>query len=131
MTSGIAVSYITLFSPNMERLAVFYNLLGLNLKPDAGWGGIYGYLDVIENNGQSTLFQIRRSMEERVNNVNLGFRVDNVGELFIKLLDMKFKIIRPGNDRTWSHIRNNPSSLTMFVVEDPDGRHVQINKLRL
>lgn len=131
MTSKVVFSGITLFTPDMAKLADFYNMLGLNLKPDAGWGGINGYLDILEADGQQVFFQIRRSNEgDKVNYINLQFRVENITELFVKCLELGVEIIRPGNKHIWPAIKKEPSGLTLMVVRDPDGRSVQLNQLK-
>ena len=122
MTLNVAISGIALFSYHLDKTAEFYNALGLHLQKSIhGWGPKYSYLDIIEKDGQRVFFEIHEASLEKVNFVNLKFEVDNVGETLQKLITKSALVERPKNKK-FRHLT------TIAVVQDPDGRSVQLNQ---
>ncbi len=127
MTTNVALSRISLFSAEMDKAAEFYKAIGLNLQKSVhGWGPHYNYLDIIKNNDQTIIFEIHSLRPGTVISPQvLGFDVENLPEVFGKLIKMEAILVRP-----WI-LKKHPEFLdkcTRVTFQDPDGREVSLNQ---
>jgi len=127
MTNNIVVNRITLFSADIDKTALFYGAIGINVeKTFHGWGPLYHYLDILKHNEQSLIFEIYSLPSGAViSPQGLGFDVENLSEIIGKLIEMKAPLVRP---RILTEYPKFCDDCIYATFKDPDGRTVSLTQ---
>jgi predicted enzyme related to lactoylglutathione lyase len=115
--SSPALNLLVIRSPDVDRSARFYELLGLVFTKHAHGTGPQHYAAELG----SAVFEIypRTDEKDSTSRTRLGFRVANVDQTITKLQQSGAKIISPPKDTSFGR---------RAVVDDPDGHRIELTQ---
>jgi len=111
------LNLIVLRSENMERLAGFYRVLGLELTCHRHGKGPEHY----GTESGELVFEIyeKRNSDDSTSNIRLGFVVDDVDRTFSDLKKLGATVVSAPKDSTWGR---------RCVVDDIEGHRIELTE---
>jgi lactoylglutathione lyase len=111
------LSLLVIRSPDIDRSARFYELLGLTFTKHTHGTGPQHYAAELG----SAVFEIypRRDEADSTSFTRLGFRVSNLDQTIATLQQSGAKVVSPPKDTPWGR---------RAVVDDPDGHRVELSQ---
>lgn len=109
---------IVIRTPDIQKLAHFYTIFGLNFEYHQHGNSPFHYSAKIENTILE-IYPLLKSQEKPDNSLRLGFEVDDFEKVLSELKDYNLKII------------SNPIQTefgVLLVIEDLDGRKIELYK---
>lgn len=115
--SDIALNLLVIRSPDIDRSAGFYELLGLSFTKHAHGAGPQHYAAEIG----SAVFEIypRTDEKDSTSRIRLGFRVANLDQTILALDQAGAKIVSGPKDTPFGR---------RAVVDDPDGHRIELTQ---
>jgi len=113
------LSLIVIKTKQLEALKDFYQKLGLSFKEEKHGNGPIHYSSSI-GNLVIELYPLPKSIEVADSTTRLGFRVNNLDEIFKVLIASNTQVVSEPAQNEWGY---------SAIVKDPDGRSIElINK---
>ena len=115
--SVLTLNLLVIRSPDIDRSARFYQLLGLVFTKHAHGTGPVHYAAELG----SAVFEIypRGDEKDSTSRTRLGFRVPNLDQTIATLQQSGAKIVSSPKDTAWGR---------RAVVDDPDGHRVELTQ---
>ena len=115
--AGASLSLVVLRSPDLERTAAFYGLLGIRFERERHASGPEHLAAQL---GSAVLEIYPQSGEADSVGVRLGFRVASVAEVVEAVRGRGGAVVSPPRLTAWGN---------RAVLADPDGRHVAVSEV--
>jgi len=114
--AGVSLSLIVLRSPDVERTAAFYALLGIHFEREQHGGPEH----LAAQLGSAVLEIYLQSVGADSAGVRLGFRVASVAEVVEAVRRAGGAVLSPPRLTAWGN---------RAVLADPDGRRVEVSEV--
>jgi len=115
--SDITLNLLVIRSPDIDRSARFYELLGLTFTKHAHGAGPQHYAAEL---GSAVFENYPRGDEkDSTSRTRLGFRVPNLNQTIATLEESGAKIISPPKDTPFGR---------RAVIDDPDGHRIELTQ---
>lgn len=117
----IEINLVVIRSPEPEKLADFYQILGIDFEYHKHGKGSWHYSSVL---GETTfeIYPLLKNQTEADKSLRLGFNVKNLDNLMVALKKKNIEIVKEPHQSSWGYVA---------IIKDLDGRKIELKEIEI